>query len=365
MTTLLRMLVAALALALLHTGQARAYRLYGPYPFGDEGMIYYNKWGDIHHAGATGGTITWSIMPDGTGIHPDFKQFHDPDDLVSGASSLVAIMNGLGYAEALAGIQRAMDRWSAASNIYFQYVEEVPGRSFNDPAAAPPHTGHIRFGAFDIDAPVGAFGYAPPPNGGTLEGDVILNSNSSFRFAPGDEGDLIDVFNDFESLIMHETGHAVGLDHSETQSVTSLDFEIYKFVNRELDPDDIAAVQFLYGPALAADFDRDNDADAADLTAWKLGFSRSNGAERADGDADRDGDVDCADFLVWQLEARATSAGVRLTAATAPEPSAYVLMSMVAAALAAARSRRSRRGRAPHPAPEPTRPSRRRAADCG
>jgi hypothetical protein len=300
---------------------AAAYNLFGPYPWGTEGEIYYSKWGDFHHAGAHGGTITWSIMPDGTTIDPSFT---NPD--ITGTSSLVSIMNGLGYDQALAAIQRAFDRWSAAANIYFEQVPDS-GVPFNSTAATMPNTGVIRLGAFPIaNFNGGAVGYAPHPNGFTsLEGDVLLNANSTFFFDDGAEGELIDVFNDFESLIQHETGHAVGLDHSGSQSVMSVDFEIYKYINRELDPDDVAGVQFLYGPALAADFDHDNDVDEQDLAEWSTGFGSPAGAAPEDGDSDGDGDVDGSDFLTWQRE---LGSGAPPLVANVPEPFAHQLTVM-------------------------------------
>jgi hypothetical protein len=303
---------------------SQAYNLFGPYPWGED-QTYYLKWGDIFQSGSAGGTITWSLMPDGTTIDPAFT---DPN--ISGTSSLTAIMNGLGYAEAFKAIQRAFDRWSAVANIYFEQAPDS-GVPFHSVDAVAPNTGAIRLGAFPINAGIGAVGYAPPPNGGTLEGDVLLNASSTFFFDDGAEGELIDVFNDFEGLLVHEIGHAIGLAHSDVCSVMSVDFECYKYVNRELDPDDIAAAQFLYGPALSADFDRDNDVDGQDLAAWATGFGAASGAERSDGDADRDGDVDGADFLLVQQETSG-AATINTLWAGVPEPAGLSLASGMAGA---------------------------------
>lgn len=328
------MLAVVLACA-VQMAPVHAYNLYGPYPWGSEGDIYYSKWGDFNHAGAHGGTITWSIMPDGTPIDPSFT-----DANFSGTSSLVSIMNSLGYSQSLTAIQRAFDRWSAVANIYFVQTSDS-GAPFNGAGAVSPHTGVIRLGAFPIaNFSGGAVGFAPHPNGFTsLEGDVLLNANSTFFLDNGAEGELIDVFNDFESLIMHETAHAVGLAHSDAQSVTSVNYDIFKYVNRELDADDVAAASFLYGPALAADFDHDNGVDAQDLAAWRDGVGATSGADHADGDADRDADVDGVDFLIWQRDLGG-GAGPPVSVLAEPQSS---LLAALAAALAATYGRR--RGR--------------------
>lgn len=312
------MLLASAALG----NAAHAYNLFGPYPWGDEGLTYYNKWGDIFTPGSHGGTITWSIMPDGTTIDP---AFNDPN--ISGVSNLNAVMTGLGYDQALAAIERSLAQWSSVANIYFVRVPDS-GVPFHAISATPPSTGQIRLGAFPINAGIGAVGYAPPPNGGTLEGDVLLNSNSTFFFDNGAEGELIDVFNDFEGLILHELGHAIGLNHSDTQSVMSVNFDIYKYVNRILDPDDLAAAQFLYGPALAADFDHDNIVDGDDLAVWKTGFGATSNVTPTMGDSDRNGQIDGADLLIWQRETSPS-----MTASAIPEPSGAILaLGLLAAA---------------------------------
>ncbi len=307
----------ACPLILQLSAPARAYNLFGPYPWGED--EYYNKWGDIFSPGAPGGTITWSLMPDGTTIDPSFT---DPN--FSGTSQLTSIMNGLGTSAALATIERAFDRWSSVANIYFEQVSDS-GEPFAGINAQPPHTGQIRIGAFAITGGVGGVGYAPPPNGGSLEGDVLLNLNNTFFFDPGEEGDPIQIFNDFESLILHEIGHTLGLAHSDECAVMSVDFNCFQYVNRELDADDIAGIQFLYGPALQADFNHNNLVDAPDLALWQIGYGMASGATYQNGDADGDGAVTGRDFLLWQREYGSGSLLPLISAVTVPEPAATIL----------------------------------------
>ncbi|WP_428308625.1 matrixin family metalloprotease [Lacipirellula sp.] len=313
---------------------AFAYTLPGPYPWGNEGTVYYEKWGDIFTPGSTAGTLTWSIMPDGTTIHPAFN-----DPTFSGTSSLNAIMTNLGYNQALAAIERCFGRWSAAANVTFVHVTDS-GAPFCDPSAMPPNTGNIRLGTFWNSNPyLGGVGYGVSPFGNPLDGDVLLNANNTFFFDNGAEGELIDVYNDFESLLMHEIGHALGLGHSDQSAVMSADPQYFQYVNRELDPDDVAGIRFLYGPALQADFDQNHAVNAADLAVWKNGFGATSGATSATGDANRDGRVDGADFLIWQREVGNSAVA---PATSVPEPSAFMLLSASALGLLRA-SRRTRR----------------------
>ena len=323
--------IAAFAVLLPLCPVSHAYNLYGPYPWGED--TYHLKWGDIFTPGTSGGTITWSLIPDGTTFDPS-----SPDTYISGTSSLNALMNSLGHAQALAAIERCFARYSAKANIYFEQVPDsgVPLASLG---STPPGVGHIRIGAYSITGGGGAVGFAPPPNGGRVDGDIVLNSNSTFFFDNGAEGELIDVFNDFESLLMHEIAHAVGVAHSDTQSVTSQDFNIFKFVNRELDPDDIAAVQFLYGPALAADYNHDNQVNEADLAVWRTGYGNTT-ATQLDGDGNFDGAVDGADLLVWQREQGLGGPAATANMAPVPEPAALLLVALLGAIACVAANRR-------------------------
>ncbi len=151
----------------------------------------------------------------------------------------------------------------------------------------------------------GGVGFAPPPNGGTtLEGDVLLNSNSNFVFDPGPEGDPIAIFNDFEALLQHEVGHTLGLAHSNVCSVMSADFACFVNLNREPDPDDIAGLQFLYGPRtnpLAGDFNVSGMVDAGDYTWLRDRLGRTG--------------VTPLEYLLWKERF-----GNAAVAASVPEP---------------------------------------------
>lgn len=97
------------------------------------------------------------------------------------------------------------------------------------------------------------------------------------------------------------------------------------------------SVQYVGTPSFPADFNGSGVVDGADLASWKIGFGKTTGAVKADGDADLDGDVDGADFLTWQ---RQLGAGAPAVAAV-PEPAS--VLAMTVAGLACVVLRRSRK----------------------
>lgn len=230
-----------------------------------------SKWGN-NTVGTPGGTVTWSLMPDGTGLDASAPSY------ITGTSNLASVFAQVGgQAAALAMLQGAFDAWSAVANVQFQYVGVDDGRPFSAPYAPAPGPGQvlgdIRIGAFEIDGFSAANGFAAPPNGGTtLEGDLIFNARSdiSFFVASGSEGSAYNLFppggglyrNDFQGLAAHEIGHTLGLDHTDVPAAlmcggasSSLcywadpDGNGMAPITRLPKADDVAGIQYLYGPA--------------------------------------------------------------------------------------------------------------------
>ncbi|MGA9335428.1 MAG: hypothetical protein WBV39_14210, partial [Rudaea sp.] len=209
----------------------------------DGNETLYLKWGD-NHAGSLGGTVTWSFIPAGTPGSTTYCASACPGTSVDSVN--IENFPGGGFtATPLTSLEShiiaMMDRWAAVSGIQFVKEDSDSGVAINDPGAAPPATGQIRIGvfAFDGDGYAGV-GYAPPPNGGTGAGDILINANAYFQFAPGNEGDAFDQTNapnDFDSLILHELGHAIGLEHPPydgTCPVMQVYSDCLGHINREL-----------------------------------------------------------------------------------------------------------------------------------
>jgi len=230
---------------------------YSVFPF--NGGTEFLKWGDSNMPATPGGVVTWSFIPAGTAGDAGYCGTACPGTSVSSIN--IENSPGTGYTltpltSLESVITAAMDKWAAVADLTFVKLGSDSGVAVNDPAAVPNATGQIRIGAFNFSAGGGAVGFAPPPNGGTGAGDILFDANSFYAFQPGNEGDAFPgastAPNDIESLFLHELGHAIGLAHPNfdgTCPVMQIDSSCLGIINRELDADDIAGAQFLYGPA--------------------------------------------------------------------------------------------------------------------
>jgi hypothetical protein len=130
-----------------------------------------------------------------------------------------------------ARIRDALDAWAAHAPIAYADVAE-PGA---------PRTIDASFGHADcpraFDAADLAHAFKPAPIADEpLAGDVHFNGAWAW-----------DVEVDLFTVALHETGHSLGLTHSENPAAVMYPF--YRGPVEGLHPDDIAAIQALYGDA--------------------------------------------------------------------------------------------------------------------
>ena len=178
--------------------------------------LYGTKWGDPTF-GTTGGTVTWSIAGGGEDINDFFSRY-----LYERTSRDPANFLRFNYTKV---IEEAFAEWAKYGNIKFQQVPDGGGPAgFQD-------DGDIRifFGAL----PGRTLGLGAFPNAfDHIGGDILLDVRTSYNT----NREL------FRTLVLHEIGHALGLDHVSRGSIMTPVLGLTR-----LQRDDRDAMRQLYG----------------------------------------------------------------------------------------------------------------------
>ena len=169
--------------------------------------------------------LTYSIVPDGAFWYHGYNEINVVFNAKLGQNWQTIVAE-------------ALSQWSSAANIDIAQVADNGGDGdWGGLAQRDSQFGDIRIGAYNFNDPVTlAVTSGPPPCGWTQAGDVQLNTGQNWNNGKD---------YDFYSVILHELGHSLGLDHASDSSSDM--YERYEGVRQTLATGDIQGVQAIYG----------------------------------------------------------------------------------------------------------------------
>jgi hypothetical protein len=221
-----------------------------------------------------------------------------------GASSLYQTLAGVGTSATWQReILRAFQTWAAKANIDIGLVADG-GQAIGSLGAVQTDSrfGDIRIAAAPLSSGVVASTSPFSWTGTTLSGDMVLNALQ--QFVGGDCAGAYDLF----SVALHEAGHALGLDHSDSSG--SAIGESYAF-RTGLSSEDIAALQALYGARVHDAFDQSTNNNVL-ARADSIPRVSGSGQLLAVADLTTQSDVDFYKFTAPALTSFLSSVVVRL-----------------------------------------------------
>jgi hypothetical protein len=199
--------------------------------------------------------VTISFVPDGTIVGTNGANYV--------YSNLFAKMNARFGSPAVwqAQILRAAQSWAAQTNINFDIVSDN-GTTIGQGAyqQGDPGMGDIRISGYQFTPSILAMTASPPAaNNYSIAGDVQFNTAINWN---------INATYDLFTVAAHEMGHALGLNHSTTN--TAVMYASYNGVKSALTSDDVAGVRAIYSsgnPRAGEIGANDTVATATDLSA--------------------------------------------------------------------------------------------------
>ena len=134
----------------------------------------------------------------------------------------------------VANIRQAFLAWSQACFLTFT---EIAGGG--DISIAFRIGNHGDGSPFDGPGNILAHGFFPPPNGGSIAGDLHFDDDESWTTNDPPTGF------DFLTVALHEIGHTLGLNHSVDPNAVM--FAFYSGIRRNLRTDDVNGIRSIYG----------------------------------------------------------------------------------------------------------------------
>jgi len=133
--------------------------------------------------------------------------------------------------------QAAAATWQAFANINLVEVPDYGGNlDVYGNQQGDPRFGDIRISAIPLAFGTMGAAFSPPPiNGGTVAGDVVINSIMDWK---------INSNWDLRTVAIHEIGHALGMSHSTIGAAAM--FSYYTVMKQTLNADDKTGIQSIY-----------------------------------------------------------------------------------------------------------------------
>jgi Matrixin len=241
-------------------------------------------------------SLTLSFVPDGTDV--------------SGSPSTLSSLLGPNSAAWEREILRAFQTWAIQTNINIGVVAD-DGEPLGTPGLAEgdPRFGDIRIAARPLSTTAGTVDLADTvgfdPSGGTWSGDLVFNS--LFPIGIGDiPGSQFDLY----TVALHEAGHSFGFGDNPNDPNSVL---YPGYVPRTgLAPEDIAAIQSLYGAPVPDAFE---GASGNNTLATAFNLTGNGNLTSISADITGIGDVDYYQFTTPTADTGITSLTVNLQAA--------------------------------------------------
>lgn len=213
-----------------------------------------NAWSDPLH-------LTASFVADGTAVQSDTSQLF----------SMLQAQSLSGAGQEI--ILRAIQTWVNVANINVGVVADG-GQAFGTAGAAQgdPRFGDIRIGSVSLASNKLSRSHPNDVVAGTWAGDILINDNASFT--QGQQAGGYDLY----TVFLQEVGHTLGLDNSS--STSSVMFDDFQTARLGLSPQDIGAIQALYGARRADAFDLGGE-NGSFVTATAFGLYGHSGAASA------------------------------------------------------------------------------------
>ncbi len=237
-------LLSFLAIAFLFVDNAHAFI------FGNPNTIPWRRSASgVRDGNGSPGTLTWSIVPDGTSVDDGFQDLGGSDLIEFLNENFDGDPNEADHTQQpwFSIFEESVGRWDELSGLSLVYEPNDDGGNDRTRRGILGTRGDIRISGASIDGANGVLAFNFFPDSG---GDMTIDTDD-IGFATSTRND----FRFFRNTIMHELGHGFGLGHVVSDTDRLL---LEPFTDNAIDGpqlDEIRAIQFFWGDA----FEETND----------------------------------------------------------------------------------------------------------